>query len=206
MRQLLIFILFFIIIFIGCAPKNIPLLSPFSSNNAPIQTTVYIDRAFSPSEETDITNAFKSIECSTNYMVRFKIFYNADYESFKYADIKTLFIWKTDNTDTRIITANKTLPKEKDGVNRIVVGLYLVGDGDHPNAILIVGNKINGNLREITIHEVFHFLGMGHSEDHNSIMYPHMDLGANKITDLDIKKICDIYHIDPAGMRSCDIK
>jgi hypothetical protein len=167
---------------------------------------VYIDHSFSISEETDITNALKSWECSLNYKIRFKIYYNAHNEDIDTSNNKDLFIRKTDQKDPRIITANEKLQQGDDRKDRFVVGLFLIGT-DHPSVILLSMDRINSDLWQITAHEAGHFLtGSSHSDDKNSIMYRFADLASKDITELDVKKACSIYEFNCNDMKVCNIK
>ncbi len=206
MRKLLAFIVFLFLIVIGCSSTT-PLLVPvLSSNGESVQTNVYIDYRFSPTEENDITNAIKSWECSLAYKIRFKIHYNAHHEDYYTADIKDLFIWKVNGQDQHIIDADKNLQQGDDRQDRFVVGLFLVGI-EHPSVILLRMDRIGSNLWTISTHECGHFLmGNDHSDNKNSIMYRFTDLGANNITELDIKKACSIYKWNYNDMRVCNIK
>lgn len=205
MRKFLAFIACLILIFIGCSSTT-PLLIPvLSSNGEAIQTNVHIDYSFSPSEENDITNAIKSWECSLNYKIRFKIYYNAHHEDFYTADTKDLFIWKVDGKDQHIVEADKNLQQGDDRQDRFVVGLFLVGT-EHASVILLRMDRIHTDLWQITTHELGHFLGAEHSDSKNSIMYRFTDLGAKDITKLDVQKICSIYKFNPNDMKVCNIK
>jgi hypothetical protein len=202
----LIFIITLILLIIGCSSQYTRLQSPTSSEYPSIQFNVHIDVAFTNEEQDRITNGIKSIECSTNYQLRFKINYDAIYEDFYSADIKDLFIWKTTDEDERIIIANSKIIPEKDKEKRFVLGLSVANTGDVPHVILIVGGRINSKLNQLTIHEVLHYLGLPHTKNTQSIMYPSLDLGAGKITKIDLETLADIYHLDRSNMRECNIQ
>ena len=206
MRKLLAFIIVIFLILVGCT-KPTPLLFPvLSSGGESVQTNVYIDYRFSEPEETSITNALKSWECSLNYKIRFKIHYDTHYEYFEAADKKDLFIWKVDSKNEHIIEADKKLEQGDDRTDRFVVGLFLIGT-KHPSVILLRMDRIGtDDIWTISIHEIGHFLGLGHSDDKNSVMYRFTDIGSNKITELDIKNVCSIYRFNYSDMKVCNIK
>lgn len=176
-------------------------------NTTPIQTVVYIDQAFSAQEEDDITNAIKSIECSTNNMLQYNIVYDTHYGDYELVDPKSsLFIWKTNSEDERIKENEYLLPKLDDQIKRFIVALFLRGNENQSPVILISIDNIHQWLKPVIVHEALHAAGIGHSNKKESIMYPAIDAGSDIITNYDIGSICDKYHFNPKNMKGCKIK
>jgi len=60
-------------------------------------------------------------------------------------------------------------------------------------------------LRNVTVHEVGHLIGLDHIPVPNeSVMFPSMDKAANCPTKLDMKQFCSMYSCKWQDMISCD--
>lgn len=177
-------------------------------NNKPTETIVYVDAAFTEEEETVISNALKSVECSTNHLFRYKIYFHTLHDQYLYADTsKSVFIWKVDHTDQHIVENDKIMPIEN-GSKLITIGLFHKGNKEHSSVIFIVYDRIYGNdsLWSIITHEILHYHGIPHTKNEKSIMYHKTSEDSMLISSFDVDIIAKTYYFDLSSMKVCNIK
>ncbi|MSP93095.1 MAG: matrixin family metalloprotease [Myxococcales bacterium] len=70
----------------------------------------------------------------------------------------------------------------------------------------VTEDKILYDMQTVMVHEVGHFIGLGHSNDTNAVMYASYNQGTLKgrvLTEDDIKAVCALYPPDRPG--TCDL-
>lgn len=200
------FTLFIILIISACSvsinEKANRIAVPLNVNN--LQKIVYIDDAFNARDKADIVMALRSWECSTKGIVKFDIVWE---RKLLFNGRNNIFIKSVDDKYPAIVEIDAEREPAKDGVKRITVGLYEESNNNYtPTTILIVRPKIGEKgLKEVVIHEIGHSLNMDHTDDTDTIMYPHLDKGAHKITNHDLNNFCDLYWCESNELKACNL-
>jgi hypothetical protein len=177
-----------IILLIGVAHIATPFLRHKQIYHAlPIHKTLYLDRNIDDDELFHIMQAAMEWKHATNGQV--------------VLDIKRLprpYIPLTN----AIIVINVS-PEYPD--------ILMLDNGKGPNTlgycnsaasiefIELVNDRMNEeNSTSVVLHELGHALGLEHTAEVGTLMYPVYDEGSNHITSSDLKQFCKLYHCDPS--------
>jgi hypothetical protein len=202
-RQYLFAVVFTVCTFVSCSS-----FLRFPASAFPLYKVAYIDQRFTNNEQNQIAQAIKSWECSSGGQIHFQIIFNATDEDYlNSSSHDNLFIWDVDENNERIKETDKKWAHDKDGMLLFfTLGLYIEGGEESSPMILIVMDRARYRLVATTEHEIGHaIIDKNHSSDRNSIMYPDIDFGARKITDVDIASLCAKYHCDPVKLHACNL-
>lgn len=159
-----------------------------------VHKTLFLDRNFAPEEIEYITEGALAWNEATNHTVEFDV----------------------------VVLPNKETPIEVDDIVFIKVNpdypdIILLDNLNHHNTlglyderarihtIELVSDRISDeDYPGVVMHELGHALGLKHNEGLDGIgtlMYPSVDLGANYITQDDLKNFCKLYHCDAAKLK-----
>lgn len=159
---------------------------------------VWIDTAFSYTEEKRIIEAYRTIECSTNYSLSvFQFHMNAGLSDMVLMKKNSIVVMKTTSNDPRIKKSDHRFDSQGRG-DLYTIGLTVANE-EEPTVVLLVHDRIyreddGSTFYRIALHEGIHS-GMrveAHSESVDAVMYP--DLRASLAADLSVKDlelICD---------------
>jgi hypothetical protein len=159
-----------------------------------VHKTLFIDRNFDEDEVAFITQAAIEWTESTNHIVEFDVVVLPN---------KTEIIQRDDIV---IIKVNPDYPDilVLDSMNgNNTLGLF--NNRGLITTIEIVSDRItNDDYTGVVLHELGHALGLEHNKGIDGIgtlMYPTVQLGANYITQDDLKNFCKLYHCDAEKLQ-----
>lgn len=158
---------------------------------------IYLDRDFTTKEATLLRESFNDWEKVGGGSFKFTIFSNVEKPA-KFKDAgkrlsRGIFVWQLDRKDNIQLSSNQInrfqrfdglwLPDEELGY----LLMFLRTNGDKQN---------NLNFKSIALHEIGHLLGMEHTDDVRSIMYPIVG-GYRCINNIDAATLCKLYNCSP---------
>lgn len=150
-----------------------------------IEKEVYIDPGFDYEEKIQIINALKTWECSTNNSIKFTLITEKPtYPTY-------LSIEQVDSGDERVVKwdAETSILYKKE--TKAVGYFYLK---NQVSTILLVDDRLDGEVKATTIHEVGHSLGLDHIDLDGAIMNKTINIYTGNITIDDIEALCQKYY------------
>lgn len=159
----------------------------------PVHKTLYIDRHFSDAEFIFITDAALEWETTTNEMVSYDVVRLPK----KNIDTKNSIVIVLLSVDFPDIIA---LDTEMD-INHLG---YYYGGGYVPYIGLVTERIADIDYKTIVMHELGHSLGLQHPDIQTGVgelMYYNINMGANYITENDLKQFCHLYKCDPSTLH-----
>ena len=158
-----------------------------------VHKTLFIDRNFDEDEVAYITAAAVEWTESTNHVAEFDVVVLPSNQPIGKNDIVVIKV----NPDYPDIIVLDSMNKHS------TLGLY--NDRGFIITIEIVSDRItNDDYEGVILHELGHALGLKHNEGFDGIgtlMYPTVNLGANYITEDDLKNFCKLYHCDASKLQ-----
>jgi predicted Zn-dependent protease len=164
-----------------------------------IHTTIYIDRNFDDFEQTCIINAAEEWVSTTNHIIEYDILQLPD-NDINYDE--ALIIYKVTPDHPMIVILDTRN-------NGDTLGFY-----DRKSiipSIALVSERISNEDYTATImHELGHSLGLVHSKEAGTLMYPSrnfmfngiiLTIASDHITFEDGQKFCELYHCDPKQLK-----
>lgn len=204
---------FLIILLIGlisccCSPKNIkhssykqaPILSE------PLKRKIWIDSSFSNRQKELIIDAFKTLECSTNYsIVKYSFVINAGLNNIgDMMNEPSIMVVNASINDPRIRVSDKNFKDNKK--EKYTIGMFSTKNEHSPTIFLVSGRLINDkDFYKVVLHEAIHSLNIAeHSDSKHAIMYWAEDENdAKELTIIDLYFICEYYKCDASQMNIC---
>jgi hypothetical protein len=195
MRLFLYPLILTILILIGFAEVATPIVQPRTSymrHELPVHKTLYLERGIYEDQMYYITLAAMEWYDVTNGQVVF--------------DIRRLPQTNI-NPSEAIVVLNVTPDYPEmlilDSMNhRTTLGLYNANNG-LPSIELVDERITVDDYTAVVMHEMGHALGLEHPDDEahplrgvGSLMFSSIMLGNEHITDLDLKRFCQLYHCD----------
>lgn len=205
------YILFcFLLGLVGCAAGNIAppavcKLPPHSDIAAlpVVQRTLYLDPAFDPSEVAAIMSGALAWTEATRGIVQWKIRYGGGNEAFDYKGppcADSLVMIKAES-------ASKLVRKmdEIHGVEAGKEALAYTRTTCDLNVTIMIWDRIDDtDFFFVALHEIGHFLGMGHIEKLGAAtMNPLLSNAAPCITKADLQAFCAKYDCDFTKLNAC---
>lgn len=177
-------ILLFIQLIVVCAliSKLVSHKNNYISKNK-FHATLYVDFKFNNNEKEHIIAAAYEWEIKTNRVATFDVVFLPTSKQIDLAN--GVLVLKTDTIDPDIIFHDIRGKNSTLGIfnNRLIPYIKLVGP-----------RLSNQNFENVMKHELGHFMGLYHTDDPESLMYPTINYDSDNITDLDIKNFCKIYN------------
>lgn len=189
MRVAMFSLLFTIIVLMGLVHIATPFLQRNQTSHIlPIHKTLYLDRKIDDDEMLHIMEAAMEWKHATNGQVIF--------------DIKRLPRPYVPLMNA-IVVINVS-PEYPD--------IMILDNGKGPNTlgycnstantiqfIELVDDRLDEhNSTAVVMHELGHALGLKHTKEEGSLMFPIIDEGSHHITSKDMKQFCQLYHCDPS--------
>lgn len=196
MRSLYWTSLIVMIMLFGLNMVSEPILQHTIKRTIPIHKTLYIDRNLSEDELFIITAAAMEWHLATNGLVS----YDVVRLPHRNIDIKNSIIIVIVSADFPEIIALDSVKQTEEGNH---MGYYY-DTGYVPYIGLVPGRIEDKEYRTVIMHELGHSLGMKHTDNIEGIgtlMYPDVSIGADKITDEDLKSFCQIYRCDVSKLH-----
>jgi predicted Zn-dependent protease len=152
--------------------------------NNKFHSILYIDYKFSNQEKEYITNAAFDWERATNRIVTFDIIY---LPTIRTIDLdKGLLILKVDSLDPEIIILDIAAKKSQ--------MLGICQEYKSIPYIKLVSTRLDSsNYQAVVTHELGHLIGLNHTNELYTLMYPTVDFGSPTITESDMNRFCKIY-------------
>ena len=173
---------------------SVDIFQPKKTYPTYVHKTLFLDRNFSEKEVLFITQGAMAWSEATNHIVDFDI-----------VTLPNTDIPVTKN-DIVFIKVNPDYPNiiVLDSINKkTTLGLY--DDEAIIHTIELVSDRIDDEeYPSVVMHELGHALGLKHNEGLDGIgtlMYPTIGLGANYITEDDLKNFCKLYHCDASKLK-----
>ena len=158
-----------------------------------VHKTLFIDRNFDEDEVAYITAAAVEWTESTNHVAEFDVVVLPSNQPIGKNDIVVIKV----NPDYPDIIVLDSMNKHS------TLGLY--NDRGFIITIEIVSDRItNDDYEGVILHELGHAFVLKHNEVFDGIgtlMYPTVNLGANYITEDDLKNFCKLYHCDASKLQ-----
>ena len=157
---------------------------------------LYVSDEFDQEEVNIINEATLEWEEKTHGMLVYHIYYNFDTNN--WASVKgahSIIVEKISKYQRRTRLIDREVSKE-DHWSSTIVGLY---DPRYsvPRIFLVYDRMLGREyFRGTMLHEMSHSLGLEHSEQEDTLMYPGMDHSARHITIVDLQEFCKIWHCD----------
>jgi len=159
-----------------------------------LHKTVYIDQDLLDWQKTSVIAAINEWEAATNNEVVFTVKISTQTEEASITDDRhSLIIRNTSIYDPEITMLDSGMPD-----NKKTTGGYVKHGNSIPTILLVNARLENGIYRISVLHELGHALGLLHNNDKNSIMYPWIDDGAGRITNIDIEQFNELYSMQTA--------
>lgn len=158
-------------------------------NKNVIKKNIYISNQFSFEETMLISVAIKEWEETTFNFIKFNILEEVDpikYQSLPNKKDSILFLRvRSDNSYVQHLDTTMTN-------NNIIIGFYT--NEDIIPIIGIVYDRLLGksHYKSLILHELGHSLGLQHSSNINSVMYPLLDRCTDTLSNEDINDFCKI--------------
>jgi predicted Zn-dependent protease len=147
-------------------------------------STLYLDYKFNEQEIKAITEAAKDWETATHNKVKFKI---VTLPTDKTVDLrKGIMVLKVDTLDPEIIYLDIAAGKPT------ILGLCK-SIGMVPYIKLVSPRLNSNNYQNVVKHELGHLIGLGHTDNPNTLMFPTIDFGSSEITETDLYHFCKKY-------------
>lgn len=151
------------------------------------------DTSFTKEERKEIELAMDTWAGVTSGLVGFTVAWDVDWQS-------TASIVEHEN-DSLISRVDPSNPYFQDGAIGRVAEI-----GGRPAHVWIVADRCNqlGVFRQVVIHELGHILGMLHTKDPDSIMYPSTSQKQTCLNKADMEEYCRVNRCGATKVYHCD--
>lgn len=183
-----------IMMLIGLDIVSLPILQHHISRDLPVHKTLYVDRNLSNNDFDVIVSAANEWQSATHGLVK----YDVVRMPAKNIDAKNSII---------IVGVSEDFPEiiafDSQDMDRTHLA-YFDSGSSLPYIALVVSRISENEYKSVLMHELGHSLGLKHNTGDNGIgtlMYPDIDLGSDKITDIDLANFCKRYGCDASQLH-----
>ena len=159
----------------------------------PINTTIYIDRAFDDDEKQIIITAALEWSAATKHLVNYRI---VELPTDSPRDIR--------RDGLLILKINADFPDVlvMDYYNHRATLAFYSGNTS-VQYIALISERIKGpTYKRVVLHELGHSLGLEHVLEKDTLMYPYVNSQSDSITLADLKQFCELHRCNVDDLQN----